>query len=228
MPAGPHDTAAFGEAELRVDRIEMAVGHELRADIRRAFFAGFGEQDDVAIERHVLPLQHQHQHDAGHEVVLVIDGAASIYVAAFADRAERRMRPLGGIDGHHVGVAHDQDWTLLAVALDARDEVGARRHLREHLVWNPFLVEYLLEIFDRPRLIARRAAGVELQQCLEMLDGFGFDGGVAGLLRAGNFRHGNDEQCGQETRGHFHRAKMISPGCLDAWRPDNLNSSCPW
>ena len=34
-----HHTAALGEAELGADRIEMVVGHELRADIRRAFLA---------------------------------------------------------------------------------------------------------------------------------------------------------------------------------------------
>ena len=49
--AGPHHAAAFGEAVLGADRIEMVVGHELRADVGRAFLAGFRQQDHVAIER---------------------------------------------------------------------------------------------------------------------------------------------------------------------------------
>ena len=62
---------------------------------------------------------------AGDEVVLVVHGAAAVHVAAVAHGAERRVRPLRGVDGHHVGVAHDQDGPLLAVALDARDDVRA-------------------------------------------------------------------------------------------------------
>ena len=38
-PPRLHHAAAFGETELRADRVEMVVGHELRAHVRRAFFA---------------------------------------------------------------------------------------------------------------------------------------------------------------------------------------------
>ena len=49
----------------------MLVGHELDAEARAAFLAGFGQEDDVAVERHVQPLEHQHGHQAGDHVVFV-------------------------------------------------------------------------------------------------------------------------------------------------------------
>ena len=54
LAAGPHDAAAFGEAELGVDRVEVVVDHELRADLGRALLAGLGQEDDVAIERRAV------------------------------------------------------------------------------------------------------------------------------------------------------------------------------
>ena len=51
LAAGADDAAAFGEAELGVDGVEVLVDHELRADLGRALFAGLREEDDVAIER---------------------------------------------------------------------------------------------------------------------------------------------------------------------------------
>ena len=53
-----------------------------------AFLARFGEEDDVAVERHIQPLEHQHRHQRGGDVVLVVDGAAAVDVAAIARRAE--------------------------------------------------------------------------------------------------------------------------------------------
>ena len=182
LAAAPHDPAAFGEAELGRDRIEVVVGHELRADVRRAFFTCFRQQDHVAIERGVVALEVEHQHQAGDEVVFVVHGAAAVHVSAVSHRAERRMGPLGRIDRDDVGVAEDQDRPLLAVALDARDDVGARGILGEHLVWNAFLLEDRLQVVDRLCFVARRAAGVDLQQRLEMLNRFGFERGVGRLL----------------------------------------------
>src|SRR5688572_32251345 len=40
LAAGARDAAALGVTELRIDRVEVLVGHELNADARAAFFAG--------------------------------------------------------------------------------------------------------------------------------------------------------------------------------------------
>ena len=72
-------------------------------------------------------LEHQHEHEARDEVVLVVDRSAPVDVAAVANGAERRMRPLLRVHGDDVGVAHDEHRLLLAVALDADDEVRALR-----------------------------------------------------------------------------------------------------
>ena len=86
LAAAPHDAAALGQAELGVDGVEVAVGHELRADVRRAFLAGFGQQDHVAIERRLGAMQLQDEHQAGDQVVLVVDRAAAVDVAAVDGR----------------------------------------------------------------------------------------------------------------------------------------------
>ena len=54
--ARAHEAAALGQTEFGVDGVEVVVDHELRADVRRAFLAGLGEQDDVAIERRLAAL----------------------------------------------------------------------------------------------------------------------------------------------------------------------------
>ena len=82
----PRHAAALGEAVLGVDLREVLVGHELDADARRALFARFGQEDHVAVERHVLPLQQQHRHERGDDVVLVVDRAAAVDIAAVASR----------------------------------------------------------------------------------------------------------------------------------------------
>ena len=82
LAARPHHPAALGQAELGVDGVEVVVDHELRADVGRAFLARLGQQDDVAVERGVGALQLQDQHQPGDEVVLVVDRAAAVDIAA--------------------------------------------------------------------------------------------------------------------------------------------------
>ena len=53
LPPDRDDAAAFGEAVLRVDLGEVLIDHELDADPRRPLLAGFGQEDDVAVERHL-------------------------------------------------------------------------------------------------------------------------------------------------------------------------------
>ena len=66
-------------------------------------------------------------------VVLVVARAAAVNEAVLADGGEGIHGPFLALHAHHVGVAHDQDRPLRAVALDARHQVGAGRIQREQL-----------------------------------------------------------------------------------------------
>jgi hypothetical protein len=119
----PRDAPAFGETVLGLDFGEVLVHHELDPNVRAPFLASLGQEDDVAIERHVEPLQDQHRHQPGSEIVLVVDRAAAVNVAPLARRAERRVLPLRGVDRDHIGVAHDEQRPPSAVALQPGDHV---------------------------------------------------------------------------------------------------------
>ena len=67
------------------------------------------------------------------EVVLVVDGAAAVDVAAVARGAERRVLPLRRVDVHDVACAHEQQRPLAAVAFEPRDDVRPMRSAREDL-----------------------------------------------------------------------------------------------
>ena len=117
--------ASLGKAILGVDVTEVAINHEVDADIGTALLARLGEKDDVPIERYRQALQHQDRHQAGNDMRLVIKRTAAVNVAAVADRSERRELPLCRIDRHHVCVAHQQKSSFLSVSLDSRDEIRA-------------------------------------------------------------------------------------------------------
>jgi hypothetical protein len=123
--------------------------HELDAEVRIPFFAGLGEENDVAIERDALPLQQQHRHQRAGDVVLVVHRPARVDVAAFARRAERRVLPFRRVDGDHVGVRHDEQRALPAAALEPRHEVRPLRIERDDLDRDAFGVEDLFEVVDR-------------------------------------------------------------------------------
>ena len=91
LPALPCDAAAFSETELCLDLREVLAHDILDPDARRSFLPGLGEKDDVAIERHVLPLQRQHHHQRGDEVVLVVHRAAAVDVTAIPGGGKRRV-----------------------------------------------------------------------------------------------------------------------------------------
>ncbi len=167
--ADPDRAAALGEAVLGLDLRIVLAHHELHAEVRAALFAGLRQEDDVAIERHVEPLQQQHRHQPAGEVVLVVDRAAGVDPAAVAGRAERRKLPLRLVDGDHVAVSHDQQRLLLAVALQPRDHVGALGVEREDLRRDAGLVEHAFEVLGDDVLVAGRVARVEAQHRLELL-----------------------------------------------------------
>ena len=69
----PLNERPFGEAVFRIDRIEVLLDHEINPNSGRAFFANIGEEDRVAIARDGQPLQHDHRHQAGDDVGLVVE-----------------------------------------------------------------------------------------------------------------------------------------------------------
>ena len=184
LAANPGDAAALREAVLGLDLREVLADHELDAEAGIPLFTRFGQEDDIAIERHVLALQQHHRHQRGREVVLVVHRAAGVDVAAFARRAERRVLPLRRVDRDDVGVGHDEQRPLPAVALQPRDDVRPLRIEREDLRRDAFLVEHLLEVVDRQALVAGRIAGVEPQHRLKVLHDLVFERRSSRVRRA--------------------------------------------
>ena len=123
LSAFARHATAFGEAILGLDIGEVLLDHEVDADARRSLFPRFREEDHVAIKRDVEPLEQQHDHQRRRQVVLVVDRAAPVDVAAVAGGAERPMRPLRRIDVDDIGVAHEEQRALRAVPLEASHEV---------------------------------------------------------------------------------------------------------
>ena len=172
LTARPRHAPAFGEAVLGVDLREMLAGHELDADARRTLLAGLGEKDDVAIERHVLPLEHEHHHEAGDEIVLVVHRPTAVDIPAVARGAEGRMGPLLRIDVDDIGVPHDEERTLLATALEAGDHVGTARLEGQDLGGDAVRLEHLLQILGRRLLVAGRIGRVHAHERLKMPERF--------------------------------------------------------
>jgi calmodulin len=198
--------ATFGEAELRVDFRQVLVDHVLDADAGSALFARFGQEDHVAVERHVLALQRQHGHQGGDHVVLVVHRAAPVDVAAVAGGPKGWERPLGGIHVHRVGVRHDEQGLFAAVAFEPGHHVRPVRFEREGLDRNALGLEHLHEVLGRLLFAARRIAGVEPHQGLEVPQGFFFERSPVGL---GGAERGGCEQASQQDRDElFHRASI--------------------
>ena len=86
------------------------------------------------------------------------------------------MLPFLRVDVHRVGVAHDEDGALGAVAAQSRDEVGALRILRKDFHLDALGLQHALEVIDHRLFAARRIAGVEADQRLEMFQRFKIDG----------------------------------------------------
>ena len=93
------------------------------------------EEDDVAIERHVQPLQHQHHHQRRDRRCPCRRRCRGRRHSRRARGAERRMCPLRGVDVDDVGVAHDEQRPLAAVALQAARQRSAESPVRSANVW---------------------------------------------------------------------------------------------
>ena len=205
LAARARHAAAFREAVLGVDFREVLVGHELDADARRTLFAGLGQEDDVAIERHVLPLEHQHDHQAGDDVVLVVHGAAAVDVAAVARGAEGRIRPLLRVDVDDVGVPHDEEGPLLAVALEAGDDVRTLGLEGQDLGRDALRLEHLLQIVGRRLLVAGRVGRVHAHERLKVAERFFVELRRVGWLRCLSGR--SDDREGDHEQAVAHRGR---------------------
>ena len=94
LPVLPPHAAAFGKGDLGVDIGPVLVHDVLNAGTRGGLLSRLREEDDVAVELYVVPLQQHHRHHRGHQVGLVIERAASVNPAAVARGAERWEGPL--------------------------------------------------------------------------------------------------------------------------------------
>jgi hypothetical protein len=151
----------------------VAADQEIDAYGGRAFLAGFGHEDHIAIQLDVLALQQEHDHEARGHDLLVVHRAPGIDETVLADRAKGVHRPLGTLRDDHVGMSEDGDGPGGAVALDARDQVGAGGIERQQLHRNAFALQHVREIFGGFGFVARRIGGVDAEKGGEVAEGFG-------------------------------------------------------
>ena len=76
------------------------------------FFVGYGEKDYVAVEFHLLALQHDHHNQLRQAFVFHVLCAASPEPAVLDLAAEGRNFPVRGIAGDHVHVVEQDDRLL--------------------------------------------------------------------------------------------------------------------
>ena len=176
--------------------------------LRRAFLARLGEQDHVAVEGHVLPLEQQHGHHRRRQVVLVVDGAAPVDEAAVAGGAEGRKLPFRRIHRHGVEMTEQQERALAAVALEPRHHVGPLGILGQDLRRDAVLVEQPLQVFG---LGAFGGAGVEADQRLVVAERLGLDRRPVWLGRLA-LRGERGDQAGGE-RGRQPRPALDNGRC---------------
>src|SRR5688500_53350 len=69
------NAAAFSKTDLRLNLVPMLIHEILDPDARRSLFTRLGHKDHVPVERYVQTLEHQHDHERGCQVVLIIYGA---------------------------------------------------------------------------------------------------------------------------------------------------------
>ena len=150
----------------------MLVDDKLDADARAAFLTRLREEDDVAIERHVQPLEQQHHHQRRRDIVFVVHGATAVHVPAVTRRPEGRRRPLLGIDVDDVCVRHEQERALLAGSLQPRDDARPMGLERDDLHRNALLFEGRFDVVGRRLLVAGRVARIEAEQRLEVTERF--------------------------------------------------------
>ena len=150
----------------------MILDHIVDAEPCRPLLARLGQEDHIPVEFDFGALQQQHQHQRGSDIVLIVEGPAAIHVPILDDGGERIDGPVIALHADYVGVAHDQNRPLAAVATMPRKQVRARRVEREELGLDAFLLEYSLKIRCGFGFVAGRIAGIRTQQCRKIFHRF--------------------------------------------------------
>jgi hypothetical protein len=139
----------------------VPVHHEIDADPREVrFFARFGKEDNVAVQRHIVTLQQQHRHKIRHKNRFVIPAAATPDVAIFHYRAEWIHGPFFALYANHIRVGKDQQRALASVAPKTRDHIGAVRVQGEGSGRDALGFQHLPQILNHTGLVAGRTVNL--------------------------------------------------------------------
>src|ERR1700722_15851927 len=160
--------SAFIDQELRVpEQVRLMCDEPVRA---RAFgfFVGYSEKDYVAVEFHLLALQHDHHNQLREAFIFHVLCAASPEPPVLDLAAEGRNFPVCGIAGDHIHVV-EQDDRLLRFRGGmryARPNITAARGKFENAILNSFLIENLFVKRNSAHLMSGRVRGVDAQVLL--------------------------------------------------------------
>ena len=112
------------------------------------------------------------RHAARGELVLHVAGAATPDEALVVEvRVKRRMRPVGRVSGHDVGVPHQRERRPRAAAGQAGDQVGPVGIASHQLTGHAVGLEVLLDDQRGRRLASRRVRRIDPHELAQELDG---------------------------------------------------------
>jgi hypothetical protein len=137
------------------------------------FLVAHRQKNDVALERHLLSLDHDHGHKLRQAFVLHVLRSAAVHGAFDNFSAERRNFPMRWVAGDHIHVVQKNEGTLSSACgmRQTGPQIGATRRILEDLVLDAFLVENLFEKRRGSQLIAGRVSSIQAQVLLHPLDG---------------------------------------------------------
>ena len=139
-------------------------------------FARLGKKNHIPVKLDLGAPQQQHQHQRRCNIVLIVKRPATVNVSILGDCPERIDGPIFGLRTDNVGVAHDQNRLLGAVAPKPRDQIRALRVECEEFSLDALLLEHSLKIPCGFAFVAGRIAGICAQQVQEILHRFRSDG----------------------------------------------------
>ena len=154
----------------------MLRDHIVDAESRRSFFARLREKDHIPVELDSGSAQHQHQHQRRRDIVLIVEGPATVHVTILGHRGEGIDGPVVGLHTDDIGVAHKQNRLFTAVATKPSNQIRARRVEREQFGLDALLLEYSLKIRCGFGFVAWRIARIRAQQGRKILHRFRGDG----------------------------------------------------
>ena len=146
-------------------------GDPLRSEPAAHFLVGGGEEDQVALEGNLGPLDGKHGHELKNARGLHVEGPAPVDEAVPQETAERVHRPVALVGIDHVDVVVEDEATERPVAEQPRHEVAALRRRLGRLARDSVPVEHLGEEARPRRLVARRIGRVDFEVSAHQLDG---------------------------------------------------------